>query len=508
MSINQCNTTVQDVIIIGTGFAGLGLGVRLKRERGHSFMMLERAAGVGGTWRDNTYPGAGCDVSSHLYSYSFRPNPNWTHIYSPQRQILAYLQDTVTAEGLVEHIEYNCEVTAANWDEEQGIWHVEAGDRVFRTRVLVLASGRLSDPKMPDIPGIDTFGGDLFHSAAWNHTSAFDGRRIGVIGTGASAIQIIPELAKVASHLTVFQRSAAYVRPRTNRAYTDVEKRTFLRSPEMIAELREELFWANEARLVERQALPALLERASAEAHAHREAQVKDPRTRELLRPDYVYGCKRGLLSNDYYPTFNLPHVTLDAAGIDHIDGNVMHTRDGSSHELDALVAATGFEATDLPISYRIRGACGRLLSDAWKTGMQAYATVSPAGFPNLFVMGGPNTGLGHNSAVYIVESQVEYLLGATDYLLGVPGRVLDVTVEAEEEFVRHLERKMEGTVWLSDGCETWYIDSRSGRLTSLWPDFAHGFRRENGYFDPSPYRIDHVEQRDVVDGVVHPTKR
>lgn len=490
MPASHASTSISDIIIVGTGFAGLGLGVRLKRERSRSFVILERAADVGGTWRDNTYPGAACDVSSHLYSYSFRPNPNWTHVYSPQPQIHGYLQETAAAEGLLDHIVFNSEVTAADWDEAQGAWRVEAGGTTHLGRTLILASGRLSDAKMPDIDGLGSFPGDLFHSAAWDHETPLDGKRIAVIGTGASAIQIIPEMAKIASHLTVFQRSAAYVRPRTNRVYTDVEKRTFTRSPETVAELREELFWANEARLVERQALPALLDKASADAHAHREAQVEDPTTRELLRPRYVFGCKRGLKSNDYYPTFNLPHVTLEASGIDRVEGNRIHATDGSVHEVDAIVAATGFEATDLPISYLVRDGGGRSLADAWKDGMQAFATMAPAGFPNLFVMGGPNTGLGHNSAVYIIESQVEYLLGATDELLSSPELVMEVDAETEESFMRRLETKMTGTVWLSEGCDTWYIDDRSGRLTSLWPDFAHGFRRENGTFDSSAYRL------------------
>jgi cation diffusion facilitator CzcD-associated flavoprotein CzcO len=486
----QANSPIQDIIIVGAGFAGLGLGVRLKRETAHSFIVLERAGDVGGTWRDNTYPGAACDVSSHLYSYSFRPNPNWTQVYSSQREIHEYLRETARAEGLLDHVQFNQEVTAADWDEATGVWVVRCGEQEYRGRSLVLASGRLSDPKMPDLPGLGSFTGALFHSAAWDDSADLEGKRIGVIGTGASAIQIIPELAKVAGHLTVFQRSAAYVRPRTNRKYSEVEKRAFARAPESLMALREDMFWANEARLVERQALPALLEKASADAHAHREAQVHDPVLRELLRPNYVFGCKRGLKSNDYYPTFNLPHVTLQASGITRVEGNVVHAKDGRTHELDVIVAATGVEATDLPISYRVRGANARPLSDAWANGMQAYATISPHGFPNLFVMGGPNTGLGHNSAIYIVESQVEYLLGAFRFLLAQPGRILEALASAEEEFMRHLETKMEGTVWLSDGCQTWYIDSRNGRLTSLWPDFAHGFRRENGTFDQTAYEV------------------
>lgn len=472
-----------DVLIVGTGFAGLGAAVKLKRSGKASFVVLERAASVGGAWRDNTYPGAACDIASHLYSFSFKLNPYWTKMFSDQPEILEYMTRIVDEEHLTDHIRLNSEVTQASWDEETMRWVVEAGGRTYRARALVLAAGRLSDPKYPDIPGLADFSGELFHSAAWNHDISLEGKRIGLVGTGASAIQIVPELAKVASHLTVFQRTPAYIRPRGERSFSEAEQRTFARSPELMRALREDIFWSGEGRFVERQALPALLDIASKDAHAHRVAQVEDPVVREQLRPTYVYGCKRTLRSNDFYPTFNLPHVTLEATGLAKVEGSVAYGGGGTGHELDVLVTATGFEATDVPISYRVKGPGGRTLSDAWVGGSQAFATISPQGFPNLFVMGGPNTGLGHNSAIYIIESQIGYVGEAVDYLVDHPQAVLDVTVEREEAFMRHLETKMDGTVWLSEGCQTWYVDPRNGRLTALWPDFAHNFRRENGRF-------------------------
>lgn len=477
-----------DVLIVGTGFAGLGAAVALKRSGTASFIVIERADGVGGTWRDNTYPGAACDISSHLYSFSFKLNPNWSKMFSDQPEILEYMRRIVEEEDLGGHLHLNTELHQASWDPQAARWLVQAGGRTYRARTLVVAAGRLSEPKYPDIPGLTGFEGTLFHSAAWDHDADLDGKRVGVVGTGASAIQIIPELAKRVAHLTVFQRSPAYIRPRANREFTEAEKRAFARSPELMESLREDIFWSGEGRLVERQALPALLDRASADSHAHREAQVDDPVTRELLKPTYVFGCKRTLRSNDFYPTFNLPHVTLEATGLSRVEGSTAYGGDGTAHELDVLVTATGFEATDLPIAYRIKGADGLALSDAWTSGMQAFATISPHGFPNLFVMGGPNTGLGHNSAIYIIESQITYVSGAVDYLAAHPEVALDVTQAREESFVRYLETKMTGTVWLSEGCETWYVDPRNGRLTALWPDYAHTFRRENGAFRPADY--------------------
>ncbi len=482
------STTDVEIIIVGTGFSGLGLGTKLARAGKRSFLLLERADDVGGTWRDNDYPGAACDVSSHLYSLSFRPNPDWTHVYSPQAEIHEYLRETAREEGLMPHIRFGCEVVGAEWDEVANLWRVSTSQGSFTSRVLVTAAGHLSDPKYPNIPGLDSFEGHLFHSAGWNHDVALESQRIGVIGTGASSIQIIPEVAEMASHLTVFQRSAPYVRPRPNRQYTPAEKRMFRRVPESLQELRAEMFWNNEARLVERQALPALLEAAAAVAHKHREAQVIDPEIREKLKPNFVYGCKRGLRSDDYYPTFNRENVTLECAGIDRVEGKRVIMTSGDVHELDVIIASTGFETTDLPISYIIKGRQGRSLADAWSGGMQAYATLAVSGFPNLFIMGGPNTGLGHNSAIYVIESQIDHILGALQFMAQRPDAVLEVSAEAENSYVEGVESRGEGTVWLSEGCQTWYVDPRNGRLTSLWPDFAHSFRRENAAFVPDPY--------------------
>ncbi|WP_032385642.1 flavin-containing monooxygenase [Rhodococcoides fascians] len=484
-------TEAVDIIVIGSGFAGIGMATRLRRNGETSFLVLERALGVGGTWRDNHYPGAECDVPSHLYSFSFRRNPRWSKVFAAQPEILEYLEETVRDEGLTDHLRFGAELLGAKWDEDSARWTVETPRGNYTCRILIAAAGHLSDVKWPDIAGLDTFTGERFHSADWKHDVSLADKRVGVVGSGASAIQIVPRLAGEAQHLTVFQRSAPYVTPRHDRHYTEAEKRTFSRLPARIDSLRAEFFWANESRFVERQAVPELLERVSNSALSHLRAQVDDPVLRAQLTPDYQIGCKRILKSNDYYPALCRDNVDLATGGLVSVEGNVAVSGDGGRHELDVLVAATGFEASDLPITYRIRGRGGRSLADQWATGMQAYATTTVNGFPNLFVMNGPNSGLGHNSVVYIIESQIEYIVGALEYMGSAGVTRLAVSKEAEELYASDLDRRSVGTVWVSGGCQNWYVDPRNGRLTTLWPDFAHTFREQNSSFDPSPYLPD-----------------
>lgn len=477
-----------DVIIVGTGFAGLGMGAQLRRRGRTSFVLLERAQDVGGTWRDNHYPGAACDVPSHLYSFSFRKNPEWSRTFSPQPEILRYLRDAAHDEGLMPHIRFGAELLDARWDGRTGRWTVSTPRGTFTGKVLITAAGHLSDPKRPAIPGLDSFTGRVFHSAEWDHGCEVAGKRVGVVGSGASAVQIVPALAGTAAALTVFQRSAPYVTPRHDRAYSEIEKSTFRRLPERIDALRAELFWTNESRFVERQAVPTMLARISGVALAHLNAQVSDPVLRQKLTPDYQIGCKRILKSDDYYPALCRPDVTLETGGIARVEGDTVITEDGGRHRLDVLVLATGFEASDLPIAHRITGEDGVLLADQWRTGMQAYATTAVHGFPNLFIMNGPNSGLGHNSVVYVIESQTDYILGALEFMGRENIGALVVSAEAEEEYARGLDGRGRETVWMTGGCRTWYVDPRNGRLTTLWPDFAHAFREENSTFEPGPY--------------------
>lgn len=492
MSIHSNHTQQQntaDVLIVGTGFSGLAMGAQLKRRGNEDFIILERANDVGGTWRENRYPGAACDQPSHLYSFSFRLNPDWPSTFSAQPDILRYLQSTARDEGLLPHIRFNTELTSAHWDEDKQLWSVETSRGTFTARVLVSASGLLSEPKYPDIPGLDSFRGELFHSASWDENCDLTGKRVGVIGTAASGIQIIPEVAPIAEHLYVFQRTPNWIVPRYDQDYTEAEKAAFRTNPESMQKLRTQIFWENEERFAQRAAIPSLLARATELAERHLEAQVPDPELRKKLLPDYQLGCKRVLKSNDYYPALNRSNVTLETSDIDRIDANGITTADGSRHEIDVLVVATGFEATEPPIATRIFGLDNQSLATRWSGGAEAYQTTSVSSFPNLFIIGGPNTGIGHNSQVYMFEAQVQHVLQALDYMAaqGIGG--LEVTAQAEDEFRDRLEKRASTTVWITGGCSTWYVDGRNGRLTTLWPDFSHVFQEEISTFAPAAYR-------------------
>lgn len=482
-----------DVIIVGAGFSGICIAASLKRAGCDNFVVLDRADDVGGTWRDNTYPGAACDIASHLYSFSFRPNYYWSNVYARQPEILAYLQAVVKDEGIRDNIRFNANVSGVHWEENRKVWRAETNAGPYFARALVIASGHLSDASFPEIKGLADYHGTVFHSAQWDHNCELSGKRIGIIGTGASAIQIVPELTKVAKGLVVFQRSAPYVVPRRDREYSNAEKRMFERLPHLAKNLRNELFWFNEDRFLQRRREPHFLQMVTEIARTHLKAQVADPELRRKLTPDYEIGCKRILLSNDYYPALQKPGVLLETTGIELFDENGVVCTDGTRHELDAVVMATGFEATDLPITNVIYGKDDRCLADDWATGPRALNCTAVSGYPNLFMMLGPNTGLGAGSMVYMIETQAAYIMQALDYILS-NGCVIEPDAQAEAEYVSDLHARSEGTVWLAGGCKSWYIHQPSGRLTALWPDFMHRFREENGTFSPAGYLV-HAQQ-------------
>ncbi|MEV5666718.1 flavin-containing monooxygenase [Streptomyces flaveolus] len=454
---------------------------------GNSFVILERAHDVGGTWRDNTYPGAACDVPSHLYSFSFRPNPEWSRVFSPGPEILGYLRDTAREEGLLPHIRFGADVEDARWDADERRWTVTTADDVFTGRFLVTGTGHLADESLPPIKGLDGFAGEVFHSARWNHEVPLDGKRIGVGGSGATAIQLVPELAETASELVVFQRSAPYVTPRPDRAYTEIQKQLFRRDPEAIPDHRSEIFWFLEASYAQRRGVPEQLAQVQAAARAHLERQVEDEDLCAKLTPDYEPGCKRILISDTYYSALTRDHVTLEASALDHAEGGKAVSADGSVYEVDVQVFCTGFEAAEPPYASPVRDGEGVSLAERWSQGMEAFASTTVSGFPNLFLINGSNTGLGHNSIVHVIEAQIDYILGALDWSGANGDRVLDVSAEAQARYVAELRERSEGTVWLGDGCKSWYTDPRSGRLTLIWPEFAHEFRHRNGSFDPAP---------------------
>ncbi len=476
-------------LIIGTGFAGLGLSTRMKRGGDNDFLLIDRADDVGGTWRDNTYPGVACDVPSHLYSFSFRLKPNWSRVFAPGGEIWGYLQETARDEGLLPHIRFGAALTSAAWDDASQAWHITTTKGDFICNVLVTAMGHLADAKYPDIPGLTDFSGQLMHSAEWNHDVDFSGKRVAVIGSGASAIQITPGVAETASELVVLQRSAPYVIPRPDRAYTDAEQRAFERSPELMEELRADLFWGMEYNYAQRRAIPSAIAQAYALANGHRTSQVADPVLNAKLTPDYEIGCKRILISNAYYPSLQKENVTLEAAGLERVEGNLVVSTAGNSFEVDVIICATGFEAVEPPFAPLIT-ARGRSLAEHWSDGMMAFSSVTLAGFPNLFIMNGPNTGLGHNSVIFVVESQVEFIIQVLAYMRTQDISVVETRRDAEESYVARVRHRSQGTVWLAGGCTNWYVDPRTNQLTVTWPDYAYAFRESNGTFDVAAFEV------------------
>ncbi|MGX5682323.1 flavin-containing monooxygenase [Schumannella luteola] len=476
------------VAIIGAGFAGIGAAIALRDSGERDFVILERAESVGGTWRDNRYPGVACDVPSHLYSYSFLPNPDWSSVFASGGEIHEYLESAVHTEGLEEHLRLNTAMTGLDWDDEWAVWRVETSQGGYTADAVILAAGRLTEPRIPEVPGIESFRGELFHSARWRDDVELAGRRVAVVGTGASAIQLVPRLAEAGAHVTVFQRSAPWIVPRPDREYSDAERASFAADPEAMAALRSAQFWEGEAMFAARAGDPDAVADARAEALEHLHSQVVDPALRAALTPDYEIGCKRRLISSDYYPALASGAVALEASALASVDRGVLVAASGARVEADVVVFATGFESSEQPYAALIRGVGGTTLAEHWKRGMTAFASTSIHGFPNLFVVNGPNAGLGHNSAVYMIETQLQYILGALSHLDAFGG-VLDVSARAERAYTRMIDRMAAPTVWLTGGCDSWYLDPRSGRLTLLWPGSAHEFRERNGTFDPTPYR-------------------
>jgi len=479
-----------DTIIVGSGFGGLGMGIRLARESERSFLILERADDVGGTWRDNTYPGVACDIPSHLYSFSFRPKTDWGQFYANGAEIQKYLKDSARQEGLLPHLRFATEVLEMRWQPDSARWHLETTTGHYHCRVLVVAAGRLSEPRIPEIPGLADFAGPVFHSSEWDHSVDLAGRRVGVVGTGASAIQIAPNISGAAESVVLFQRTPAYIVPRADRAYSDVEMRVLARVPGAIERLRSKLFWDAEAGFAKRIGLPAAVAEFRDVALGHLASQVADPALRARLTPDYEIGCKRVALSDEFYPAISSGAVRLEPSALKSLDGDRASAASGAEYELDVLVLATGFHTTRPPFATRVFGRGGLALSERWSRGMVAHASTTVAGFPNLFVIDGPNASLGHNSAVHMIETQIAFILSALDHLEIVNGEVLEVSREAEDAWVSELDRRSASTVWLTGGCASWYVDDRSQRLTLLWPDFAFAFRDEVGTFDPRGYRV------------------
>ncbi len=478
-----------EVIIVGSGFAGLGMAIRLKEMGISDFVVLERADEVGGTWRDNTYPGAACDVPSHLYSFSFAPNPDWSSSFSPQGEIQDYLRRTADDFGVRPHLRFGTEVRHARWDEGRQRWHVETSTGSLEAQFLVSATGALSEPSLPALPGLETFSGTTFHSARWRHDHDLAGERVAVIGTGASAIQFVPQIQPRVGHLSVFQRTPPWIIPRWDRRFTRPERWLFRHVPVVQRLARTGIYWSREAYVFGFAFDPRLMKAAELVARAHLRRQVPDPELRARLTPDYTIGCKRILISNDYLPALTRPNVDLVTSGIAEVRERSIVTADGDERPVDTIIFGTGFHVTDMPVASRLVGRGGVLLADHWRDGAHAHRGTTTGGFPNLFMLVGPNTGLGHSSQVFMIESQIDYVADALGHAAARGAATVGVRPDAEAAWNERVQADMEGTVWTSGQCASWYLDA-SGRNTTLWPSFTFRFRRETRRFDPAAYRF------------------
>ncbi|MCP2635762.1 NAD(P)/FAD-dependent oxidoreductase [Microbacterium sp. HD4P20] len=476
-----------EVAIVGAGFAGIGIAIALQRAGRDDFVVLERGASVGGTWRDNTYPGVACDVPSHLYGFASHPNPSWSGTFARGDEIHSYLEDVVEAERLGGRLRLGTAMQWADWDAEHEVWRIGTSTGVVVADALVLACGRLTEPAIPDIAGLGTFPGPLFHSARWDHEARLDGLRIGVVGTGASAVQIVPSLARDAAHVTLFQRSPAWIVPRGGTVYSDADRDRFAAHPDELARVRARLYAEGEARFASRAGDAVASATATAEARAHLEAQVADPALRAALTPDYAFGCKRVLLSDDFYPAVASDAVTLVPSALTCVEGSTLVAADGTRHEVDALVLATGFASTRQPYADLVVGEGGQTLAAHWFAGMTSFGSTVVAGFPNLFVLNGPNASLGHSSSVLMIEEQAAYVARVLDRR-ATAGGVLRVDPVAERAYTDEIAAAAASTPWITGGCRNWYVDERSGRLTLLWPGTVDAFRARLARADGSEF--------------------
>jgi cation diffusion facilitator CzcD-associated flavoprotein CzcO len=471
------------VAIVGGGFGGLGAAIRLKQAGIDDFLVFERAADIGGTWRDNSYPGCACDVPSHLYSYSFAPNPGWSRSFSTQPEIWAYLGACAERFGILPHLRLGHELRRASWDDERQHWRVETSGGTWTAAFLVAATGPLSEPRVPALPGLDRFEGAVFHSARWDHDHDLTGRQVAVVGTGASAVQVVPAIQPWVGRLRVFQRTAAWVLPRRDRALTRAERWLFRAVPASQRLARASIYLLRESwtlgflhpRVMR---LPRWL------ALRHLRAAVADPELRARLTPGYTLGCKRVVLSNDYLPVLTRPNVEVVTAGLREVRPRGVVTDDGVEHPADTIIFGTGFQVSDPPVGHLVRGRDGRTLAEVWGGSPKAFLGTCVAGFPNLFLLLGPGTGVGSTSVVLMIEAQLEYLLRALAFLRAAGMATVEPRPEAEQAYVAELDRRMRPTVWAAGGCRSWYVDP-TGRISAIWPGLTMAYRRRLRRFDP-----------------------
>jgi cation diffusion facilitator CzcD-associated flavoprotein CzcO len=478
------------IVIIGAGFAGIGTAIQLLKAGITSFTMFERAGEIGGTWRDNTYPGAACDVPSHAYSLSFEQSPSWSRKFAESGEIQNYLLALVEKWGIRPHIRFNTEIIGARFDESGGTWNLTTshGDSCH-ARVVVSCVGGLVDPALPKIKGLEAFKGELFHTARWNHRYDLTGKRVGVIGTGASAVQVVPAIAPIVGKLHVFQRTPGWVVPKMDKVYSERAIRLFARFPVLLRLSRQFKYWRSEffgpMIFLDSDRLSAIGQRMSLK---HLKAQVRDPELQAKLTPNFQFGCKRILVSDDYWATFNRQNVELVTDPIEEVVPEGIRTGDGALRELDALVLATGFDLGIGAAPFPITGLGGKNLDDVWRDGAVAYKGMAVSGFPNWFILMGPNTGPGHTSVLVYTEAQIAHTVQAIRKLRDERLKYVNVRQDAQDRYNDKIQGRMKYMVWNS-GCNSWYL-SPDGSNHSLYPGFAAEYVLRARRFKPADYEI------------------
>jgi cyclohexanone monooxygenase len=475
-----------DILVIGAGFAGLGAAIKLHEAGFDDFVVLEKADRPGGTWRDNTYPGCGCDVPSAVYSFSFAPNPDWSRAYAEQQEIQDYLERTSEEYDVTPRIHFGTEVLEASWSEVEQRWSVDTTAGTYRARVVITGAGPLHEPNLPNVPGLDSFKGHAFHSARWDHDYDLRGRRVAVVGTGSSAIQFVPMIQPQVEQLYLFQRTAPWVIPKFDRRIGDAEKRIYRRFPATQKAFRNALYHLFElAQLAQRR--PRVMDRIGRLAALHLKRQVKDPELRRALTPNFTLGCKRILFSNTYYPALQQPNAELVPHAVREVRERSVVGADGVEREVDTIIFGTGFHVTDMPIGERVRGADGRSMAEAWHGSPRAYLGTTVAGFPNLFMLIGPNVGNGHTSAIVLIEAQLEYALGALKAMRQRGLASVAVRPEIQRAYNERVQAALAGTVWNSGGCQSYYLD-RNGTNSTIYPWTTIDLRRRTSRFALDEY--------------------
>ncbi|GGC58579.1 NAD(P)/FAD-dependent oxidoreductase [Hoyosella rhizosphaerae] len=475
------------VLIAGAGFSGLGAAIRLTQSGFTDFVILEKADDVGGTWQANSYPGCACDVPSVLYSYSFAQNPNWSSSFSPQPEIYAYLQRTAREYGIMPKVRLSTTLDDAAWDDKAKVWRFNTSAGQLTADIFINATGPLSEVSIPTIPGTENFAGEMFHSAQWNHEYDLQGKRVAVIGTGASAIQFVPEIQPSVASMILFQRTAPWILPRRDRKFSDLEKSLFRRIPLLQRLARYTTYWYRESYVIGFTKIRSALRIAEAVGRYNIRRQVKDKELRKKLTPSFQLGCKRVLMSNNYYATLDKPNTDVTTAGIARITENSVVATDGVEYPVDCIIWGTGFHVTDTAIAQHVRGRTGKTLEETWRGSPEAYLGITVADFPNYFHMVGPNTGLGHSSIVFIIEAQLRYIVDAIKYVNDNHLAAIEPLPEAQDEWVELIEQKSAGTVWLEGGCNSWYLDEK-GRNSTLWPGYTFTYRKLTAKADPEKH--------------------